>query len=255
MATQIASVFKKVLNATLTFVRGPMFLSVLSVVLLAVTIPAQATLLRGYLQQSAQQSAAKGGEDVASNSIADSAVGAEASGTSYVSPQELATYVAPQQLPGMEQSAQAAPVEARQLHRAMLLQDSFPPAFAGVWKVVTVVVDSAVASVPVGQRIESAVAFQQARDGRVVARWEQPGWTEANESVTPMSQNEVAMERTNYYKGGGAWAAHSRDRYLQLDANRIAADSSVEQFVNGDFVGRYQTKSMLYRMSGNLAMK
>jgi hypothetical protein len=137
----------------------------------------------------------------------------------------------------------------------MLMHDSFPPQFAGVWKVVTVVVDSAISSVPVGQRIESSVSFEQARDGRVLARWEQPGWTEANESVTPMSQNEVALERTNYYKGGGAWAAHSRDRYLQLDSNRIAADSQVEQFVNGDFVGRYQTKSMLYRMSGNLAMK
>lgn len=190
---------QKLANATLAFVRGPAFLSIISVVLLAATIPAQATLLRGYLQEG----------------------------------------------------------EGTKLHRSMIVENSFPQAFAGLWKCVTVVVDSAVPSVPVGQRVESAVNFEETTDGRVVAKWEQPGWTEAQSSVVPMSQNEVSLERTNYYmdhglKGG--WAAHSRDRYLQLDANRISASSQVEQFIDGRFLGQYKTKSMLYRLNGDLAL-
>jgi hypothetical protein len=249
MATQKTHPLKKVLSATLTFVRGPIFLSMLSVVLLAVAIPAQATLLRGYLQQSVADAAKGGGEDMQANSIVMDAIGAEASGSKYISPDEEHA------ASGTAQQGQEAPVESGKLHRAMLADNSFPQTFAGMWKCVTVVVDSAVSSVPVGQRVESAVNFEQTNDGRVVARWEQPGWTEAQSSVVPMSQNEVALERTNYYRNGGSWAAHSRDRYLQLDANRIAADSQVEQFINGQFLGRYETKSMLYRMSGNIAMK
>jgi hypothetical protein len=199
-----------------TFVRGPFFLSVISVVLLAVAIPAQATLLRGYLQQST--SAVAVGEDYQPDSVNP---------------------------------------ESTKLHRAMIAENSFPQTFAGVWKCVTVVVDSAVASIPVGQRLESAVNFVQTNDGRVVARWEQQGWTEAQASVVPVSANEVNLERTNYFTESGlrgGWAAHSRDKYLQIDANRIAATSMVEQFIDGKFLGQYQTKSMLYRVSGDLAL-
>lgn len=249
MATPKRHPLKKLLNATLTFVRGPMFLSVLSVVLLAVAIPAQATLLRGYLQSSAPAEAQKGGEDIESNSIALDAIGAEASGTNYISPEEVAA------TDGITPQALTARAEAGKLHRAMLRDNSFPQTFAGLWKCVTVVVDSAVSTIPVGQRVESAISFEQLRDGRVIERWEQPGWTETASNVTPISQVEVALERTNFYRRDGRWAAHSRDRYLQIDANRIAADSQVEQFVDGQFLGRYQTKSMLYRMTGNIAMR
>lgn len=209
---------KAILNATLVFVRGPAFLSIISLVLLAATIPAQAALLRGYLQQGPAATASSG-EDFQSDSIG----------------------IAP---------------EATKLHRAMIADNSFPQAFAGAWKCITVVVDSAVSSIPIGHRVESAVNFVQTNDGRVVARWEQPGWTEAQSSVVPVSDNEVSLERTNYYMehGATAWAAHSKDRYLQIDANRIAASSQVEQFIGGRFLGQYQTKSMLYRVSGDIAL-
>lgn len=248
MATEKRHPLKNLLNATLTFVRGPMFLSVLSVVLLAVAIPAQATLLHGYLQSSAPTEAQKGGEDIALD-----AIGAEASGTNYISPEEAAATdgITPQALTAKTDEQQ----EAGKLHRAMLKDNSFPQTFAGWWKCVTVVVDSAVSTIPVGQRVESAISFEQLRDGRVIERWEQPGWTETASNVTPISTVEVALERTNFYRRDGRWAAHSRDRYLQIDANRIAADSQVEQFVDGQFLGRYQTKSMLYRMTGNIAMR
>lgn len=147
--------------------------------------------------------------------------------------------------------------EATKLHRSMIRDNSFPETFAGLWKCVTVVVDSAVSSVPIGQRVESEVSFVEQKDGRIVARWEQPGWTEAQASVHPMSPREVSLERTNYYMNhglNGGWAAHSRDRYLQIDANRIAASSHVEQFIDGKFLGQYQTRSMLYRVSEDLAL-
>lgn len=221
---------QNLINGTLAFVRGPFFLSVISVVLLAITVPAQATLLRGYLQTGPQPS-----EELSTVEATDSAE----FDNDVIIPKRLTS------------------PEATRLHRAMIAENSFPPAFAGLWKCVTVVVDSAVSSIPVGQRVESAVNFVRTNDGRVVAHWEQPGWTEARANVVPLSDNEVSLERTNYYVTHGpsaGWAAHSRDRYLQIDANRIAASSNVEQFIDGKFLGQYETKSMLYRVSGDLAL-
>ncbi len=262
---------KDLLNACLSFVRGPAFLSIISVVLLAATIPAQATLLRGYIQRADSAS----GQDYQSDSIAndsDAVPPKKASHHISSTTHHFARVAALKQSASAEARTQTtiAPVALQptiakvavqqylptQLHRAMVLDNSFPQTFAGVWKCVTVVVDSAVSSIPIGQRVESAVNFVQTRDGRVVARWEQPGWTETQASVVPVSTNEASLERINYFMEQGiqrGWAAHSRDKYLQIDANRIAASSQVEQFINGSFLGHYQTKSMLYRMSGDIA--
>ncbi len=271
---------KNFLKACSAFVRGPAFLSIISVVLLAATIPAQATLLRGYIQQADSSS----GQDYQSDSIAE---GSGAELPKKIARQPVSKITAPRasaQTHHQNGAAEARPLTIApiamqpalapivrqpvpvpvpmphylpaQLQQAMLMDNSFPQTFAGAWKCITVVVDSAVGSIPIGQRVESAVNFVQTRDGRVVARWEQPGWTETQTNVVPVSANEANLERINYFREQGiqrGWAAHSRDRYLQLDANRIAASSQVEQFINGSFLGHYQTKSMLYRMSGDIA--
>jgi len=85
------------------------------------------------------------------------------------------------------------------LQGAITQSDSFPPSFAGAWKCVTVVVDSAVDTVAVGQRVESKVRFMAQPDGRVLAKWQQPGWTEASEQITRVSDREAALDRTNYF--------------------------------------------------------
>lgn len=134
-------------------------------------------------------------------------------------------------------------------------RDSFPSDVQGSWQCVTVVVDSLVDTVAVGQKIVSRMDFVRTNDGRVVARFQQPGWTEAQESVTAYSPTQYQMDKTNYFLGdhvNGAWAARSRDHYQVLERNRMVAESEVDQYVNGHYVGRYRTQSTLMRLDNGM---
>lgn len=130
--------------------------------------------------------------------------------------------------------------------------DSFPNEMQGGWQCVTVVIDSLVDSVPVGQKMVSRVDFVKTKDGRVVARFLQPGWTEAQESVSTMGTNKYQVDKTNYYYGpnsNGSWAARSRDRYQILEKNRMITESEVDQYADGCYMGRYRTRSTLVRLN------
>lgn len=140
-------------------------------------------------------------------------------------------------------------IEERQ-QQPVARTDSFPSELQGSWQCVTVVTDSLVESVPVGQKIVSRMDFVKTQDGRVVARFLQPGWTEAQEKVTALSTSRYQMDKTNYYlHSGGGWAARSRDRYQVLERNRMIAESEVDQYVDGCYMGRYRTRSTLVRFS------
>ncbi|MBX9724296.1 MAG: hypothetical protein K2X81_23000 [Candidatus Obscuribacterales bacterium] len=136
--------------------------------------------------------------------------------------------------------------------QAAARSDSFPTELQGAWQCVTVVVDSLVDSVAVGQKVVSQMEFVKSNDGRVVARFVQPGWTEAQESITAYSSTQYQMDKTNYYYGdraNGAWAARSRDHYQVLEKNRMIAEGEVDQYINGKYVGRYRTRSTISRIN------
>lgn len=133
--------------------------------------------------------------------------------------------------------------------------DSFPMDMQGGWQCVTVVIDSLVETVPVGQKIVSRMDFVKTNDGRVVARFLQPGWTEAQETVTALNGNRYQMDKTNYFYGDGSsggWAARSRDRYQVLERNRMIAESEVDQYQSGCYMGRYRTRSTLVRLTNGM---
>ena len=175
--------------------------------------PAQATLLHGYVNDSASAAA---GSKVFSASVKEA----------------------------------AAPTRS----------DSFPAEVQGTWQCVSVVTDSLVDTVQPGQQIVSRMDFVKAADGRVVARFQQPGWTETQASVTAFSTASYVLDKTNYFYGdrsGGAWAARSRDHYQLVGADRMVADSEVDQYIDGRYVGRYMTRSTLVRVGGfeNVALE
>lgn len=134
---------------------------------------------------------------------------------------------------------------------AQIQTDSFPASYSGTWRVDTVVSDSTVNDVSAGQKMLSSVEFKRQADGRVTARWNQPGWTETQASITTFNQAESMLDRTNYYYGDkmqGAWGARSRDKFTQVSENQIMAQSYVDQYIDGHYLGRYRTKSVLSRM-------
>jgi hypothetical protein len=59
------------------------------------------------------------------------------------------------------------------------------------------------------------------------------------------------IDRTSYYFGdrNNAWATHSRDSYSLLEGNKVLATSEVDQYIDGRYVGRYCTKSVLIKVS------
>jgi hypothetical protein len=179
-----ASFIEKIIASILLFVRGPLFLSLVSLALLLLLIPAaRATLLKG----------------------------------------EIAV------------STQSPP-------------NSFPDSFKGAWHCVTTVVDSAVSGINVGDTMQSEVKFVRQTDGRVVALWRQPGWSDGRQTILALNDHEAALMRVNYCVCDGQWSACSHDHYVQCDSYRMTAKSRVEQLYAGQYLGSYTTSSVLYRL-------
>ncbi len=128
--------------------------------------------------------------------------------------------------------------------------DCFPEAYAGDWQCETVVTDSAVATVLPGQRVLSEVAFQRDASGAIVSTWKQDGWMDGQSSVTAFNTSEAQMDRTSYYVAGGnesMWAARARGQFTQLTPYTIVGKTVVDQYIDGQYVGRYHTTSILRR--------
>lgn len=135
-----------------------------------------------------------------------------------------------------------------------LMPNSYPSGYQGQWHCITTVVDSGVPAIPTGQVMLSDVTFARQADGRVTAAWTQPGWTESTSSVTAFSSSEARVDRTNYFVSKDidqSWAARSRDQFTQTTRQSITAKSYIDQYVDGQFVGRYRTTSLLQKAPGS----
>jgi hypothetical protein len=193
-------------------------IAILSATLLAslTLLPAQSNVLHGYLEHQA--------EPTAPNTTPNSA---------------------PNPAPSSDSISGAAEV---------LIPESYPSGYQGSWHCVTTVVDSGIQTIPTGQVMLSDVTFARQADGRVTAAWTQPGWTESTSSVTAFSNVEARVDRTNYFVSKDldqSWAARSRDQFTQTSRQSITAKSYVDQYVDGQFVGRYRTTSVLQKAPGS----
>jgi hypothetical protein len=124
---------------------------------------------------------------------------------------------------------------------------SFPTAFAGLWRCESLVVASAVPDVSPGQRMISQVNFVKSAEGSVSMTWAQDGWTSTLTSLRVKGDSQASTSRVNQYMTGN-WSARSRDRYVKVSENLLVAESRVEQYLSGQYVGTYNTQSILYRV-------
>jgi hypothetical protein len=141
---------------------------------------------------------------------------------------------------------------ANVLNAQAQMSNSFPASYAGTWRCVSYVTDSQVDSVAVGNETVSQISFVRNNFGQLVAIWQQPGWTEARASVQVPNPQVASLDRTDYFYGQGLqgnWAARSRDNFEQTADNEMVALSYIDQYVDGQYIGRYHTKSILVRVS------
>ncbi len=122
----------------------------------------------------------------------------------------------------------------------------------GNWKCVSQVVGSNVAGVAAGSVVESAVKYTRDGRGNLVEYWSQDQWTPASSAVVKLDTDLMTSthESISPAANGAAWSARSHDMYKIIAPDRIVAQSIVEQFVNGQFVGRYKTASVLQKVGG-----
>lgn len=135
--------------------------------------------------------------------------------------------------------------------------DSFPDAYEGNWQCETTVVDSAVGEVPIGVKTVSQVSFIRNATGTITSTWQQNGWAEGQSTVTAFNTTEAQLDRTSYYMVGsnaGLWAARARGQYTKVAADAIVAKSVVDQYMDGQYVGRYRTTSVMRRLRPEVDM-
>ncbi len=135
--------------------------------------------------------------------------------------------------------------------------DSFPDAYEGLWQCETTVVDSAVGAIPPGVKTISRVSFTRNADGAITSSWQQDGWVEGQSTVTAFNTNEAQLDRTSYYMVGtnaGLWAARARGQYDKVTADSIVAKSVVDQYMDGQYIGRYRTTSIMRRLRPDVDM-
>ncbi len=128
--------------------------------------------------------------------------------------------------------------------------NSFPATYQGAWYCETTVIDSTLPAVLQGQVIGSEVVFFPSKDGGIHARWNQPGWVETQSQAITFNGTEAKADRTTYYFGDnmqGSWAARARDQFAQTGPDMISAKSYVDQYLDGQYLGRYRTVSVLKR--------
>lgn len=223
--------------------------------------PAQATLLEGKIERTGKADKSDAGSSTTPgvSSAIPSGPATKMPPLTYGSPRIPTAYsqqTTPAQAVSSKPAATTAPYTVAYARppvgsvNPVTPPNSFPAGFEGRWHCVTKVIDSAVDTIMVGTELVSEVNFVRLPGGRVVARWLQPGWTETQASAIKWNENEARVDRTSYYFGegmNGSWGSRARDQFVQTGSLSMQCKSYVDQYLDGNYIGRYRTISVLTR--------
>lgn len=136
------------------------------------------------------------------------------------------------------------------------VSNSFPQEYIGLWRCQTSVTDSQVETVAKGTTLACDIQFVPDKTGKVTGQWIQPGWVETQVSTLSWNPQEAKVDRTSYYFGqsavmGGSWACRSRDHFIQLSKDKMECQSYIDQYLDGKYLGRYRTRSILTRVNSD----
>lgn len=138
-----------------------------------------------------------------------------------------------------------------------LTPNTFPMSYRGTWSCETTITESTLGTVIPGTVVHSEIAFVPLGDGRIQAKFNQPGWVDNQTLAVAFNGNEAKADRTSYYFGEnsqGQWAARTRDQFRQDGPAVITARSYVDQYMDGQYLGRYRSVSVL-RKTGDIASR
>lgn len=130
--------------------------------------------------------------------------------------------------------------------RISLSAQSYDPRIFGTWKVTTVVVDSNCRYVSTGEESFSKLNFSLI-DGKLTPTWFGHSWNLIDNRMFKLEENNhlLWVRDNSLVKERKFWLAHSEDVFNIESPNYITAQSKIDQYLNGNYVGNYKTVSYL----------
>lgn len=118
----------------------------------------------------------------------------------------------------------------------------------GTWNCVSKVVSSTCATVMPGTVVQSFIQYMKNAQGAMVQNWNQAGWTPASSAVLKFNDTSISTSKeSTFVSTGGAVTARTHERLKLVNPQTMVAESIVEQFCNGQFIGTYKTVSVLHK--------
>ena len=122
-------------------------------------------------------------------------------------------------------------------------------AMQGLWQCVTQVVGSNTPGVAVGTVVRCQVQYNRDAQGNLLESWTENGWTPSTAAVVKLDSDVITVSHLSSYPSrGGTISARSTDAIKLVAPDTIMARGTVNQFSNGQFIGQYQTASVLHRV-------
>ena len=130
--------------------------------------------------------------------------------------------------------------------RISLSAQSYDPRIFGTWEVKTVVVDSNCRYVSTGEESLSKLNFSLI-DGKLTPTWFGHNWNLVDNKMFKLEENDrlLWVRDNSLVKERKFWLAHSEDVFNIESPNYITAQSKIDQYLNGNYVGNYKTVSYL----------
>jgi hypothetical protein len=120
----------------------------------------------------------------------------------------------------------------------------------GKWKVSTTVIWSDCPYVTVGENSESILAITDT-NGRLFPQWKAYEWKLVrNNSISFTGDDSLLWERENkLFKDGKYWFIEAVDEFSFDGYDQLKGKSTINQYLNGKYVGSYVTDSRLEKIT------
>jgi len=124
-------------------------------------------------------------------------------------------------------------------------------AVEGGWNCTSKVTASSCASVTPGTIVQSFIQYLRNAQGALVQNWQENGWTPAASKIWKLGEWTFSTNKESCYTTAqGSITARSQEKIRVVSPGEMIAESTVQQYLNGRYIGTYKTSSILHKISG-----